>query len=144
MQYVDLYSLSESASSCSRMRLPSLSEKLRTQPTREAGLPCSMRLASTTACHWSWRLKSRSTSHTRPIGASRTVERTTFCSIASAALAEVLLQRVEAALEHLPADVVRQLLLTPRLAFELGAPLGERAPAIGHGPVLEGGLVVVL
>jgi hypothetical protein len=62
------------------MRLPSFRLKLRTQPTCDDASPPSMRLVSTTSCHWSWLLKSRSTAHTRSIGASMTVERTTFCS----------------------------------------------------------------
>src|SRR5688500_272519 len=63
------------------MRLPSRKLKSRTQPTWLDASPPSMRLASTTSCHWSWLLKSRSTAHTRSIGASITVERTTFCSM---------------------------------------------------------------
>src|SRR3954464_2662905 len=106
------------------MRLPSFSVKLRTQPTRDEASPCSIRLAATTSCHWSWLLKSRSTSQTRAIGASMTAERTAFCCMS--APREVALERVEAALEHLAADQVAQFLFAPRLAIELGAPLGER------------------
>ncbi len=74
------------SSNCSRMRLPSFRLKLRTQPTWSLRSPASMRLASTTSCHWSWLLKSRMTAHTRSIGASMMVERMTFCSTASCPL----------------------------------------------------------
>ena len=63
------------------MRLPSLSVKLRTQPTCDDASLASMRLVSTTSCHWSWLLKSRNTAQTRSIGASMTVDLTTFCSM---------------------------------------------------------------
>ncbi len=86
-----MWSLSESVSSCSRMRLPSLSVKLRTQPTWSLRSLPSMRLSATTSCHWSWLLKSRSTAQTRSIGASITVERTT-CWSTPLSPAEVALQ----------------------------------------------------
>src|SRR5688572_33385763 len=118
------------------MRLPSFSVKLRTQPTRSLGWPPSMRLRSTTSCQRSWLLKSRSTAHTRSIGASITVERTTRCSIgiageALAARREVALQRIQAALEHALADVLGELPLAAFDAVELGAPLGEGARTVG-------------
>src|SRR5512139_358135 len=111
------------------MRWPSCSVKLRTHPTREEGSPCSMRLCATTACHWSWLLKSRSTSQTRPIGASMIAERTTFCSM-SAPAGEMLLQRVEATLEDAGTDPVGEFLLAPLGAVELRAPFGEGALAV--------------
>src|SRR5215207_1359674 len=118
------------------MRLPSLSVKLRTQPTWSLRSSPSMRLSATTSCQRSWLLKSRSTAQTRSIGASITVERTTFCSIACrggarSAPAEVALQRVEAALEHAAADLLGQLPLAAFGAFEFGAPFGEGARAVG-------------
>src|SRR5436190_15438227 len=139
MQYVDRCSVSDSPSSCSRMRLPSFSVKLRTQPTWSLRSPPSMRLASTTSCQRSWLLKSRSTAQTRSIGASMTVERTTRCSIGglSARPDEMPLQRVEAALEHAVADVLRELALATGGAVELRAPFGKRACPIGDRRELE-------
>src|SRR5262245_53367033 len=114
------------------MRLPSLSVKLRTQPTWSLRSPPSMRLCSTASCHWSWLLKSRSTAHTRSIGASITVERTTRCSIARScdlSRAEMPLQGIEAGLEHAVADGLGQLALALRRTVELGAPFRKGAHA---------------
>src|SRR5207245_5133842 len=123
------------------MRLPSRSVKLRTQPTWSLRSCASMRLASTTSCHSAWLLKSRSTAHTRSMGASMMVERTTRWSI-SAARAKVAFERVESALEHTAADQLGQLALPAFVAFELCAPFGEAARAIGHRRELERGDVV--
>src|SRR5438552_7948676 len=101
-----------------------------------------MRLASTTSCHWSWLLKSRSTLQTRSIGASMTVERTTFCSIFGT-LSLRPLQRIEAGLEHALPDQPRQLGLAPQRAIELGAPFGEAAVAVGDRRQLQRRDVVV-
>ena len=51
MQYVELWSRSDSASSCSRIRLPSRSVKRRTQPTWSDGSPPSISDSATTGCH---------------------------------------------------------------------------------------------
>src|SRR6185436_3312982 len=112
------------------MRLPSLSVKLRTQPTWSLRSSPSIRLSATTSCQRSWLLKSRSTAQTRSIGASMTVERTTCCSAMVAggrrsAATEVPFQGVEAALEHALADQLDELALARLGAVELGAPLGE-------------------
>ena len=125
------------------MRLPSFSVKLRTQPTWSLRSPPSMRLASTTSCHWSWLLKSRSTAQTRSIGASMTVERTTCCSTAAQRPPKCALQRVEAALEHAAADRLGQLALARLVAVELGAPFGEAARAVGDRRELQRGDVVL-
>src|SRR4029079_14460209 len=162
MQYVLRCSPSSSVSSCSRMRLPSFSVKLRTQPTWSLRSPPSIRLSATTSCQRSWLLKSRSTAQTRSIGASITVERTTRCSTrlsrpsagprgrprplggqrpnASAAASsprEVALEGVEAALEDAVADRLDERPLAPFVAIELGAPFGEAPRAVGHGSELQ-------
>src|SRR6478735_2769331 len=124
------------------MRLPSLSVKLRTQPTWSLRSSPSIRLSATTSCQRPWLLKSRSTAQTRAIGASITVERTTCCST-ELSPAEVALQGVEAALEHALADRLDQLALAALGAIELGAPLGEAAGAVGDRRELEGGDVVL-
>src|SRR3954462_1811624 len=113
------------------MRLPSLSVKLRTQPTWSPRSSPSMRLSATTSCQRSWLLKSRSSAHTRSIGASITVERTTCCS-KELSPREVRLEGVEAALEDAVADRLDELLLARLDAVELRAPLGEAARAVGH------------
>src|SRR5690606_12279017 len=90
-----------------------------------------------------WPLKSRTTSQTASIGASRTVERTTLGMGREApgrrtpSPAEALLQGVEAALEDTVADQVGQLAGALRRAVELGRPLGEGAVAVGHRRQLD-------
>src|SRR5215216_1751410 len=101
------------------MRLPSLSVKLRTQPTWSLRSSPSIRLSVTTSCQRSWLLKSRSTAQTRSIGASITVERTTCCSTLLPAC-KVALQRVEADLEDAVADLLDERALAPLGAVELG------------------------
>ena len=56
------------------MWLPSRSVKLRTQPTWSAGSPFSIADSPTIGCQAVWLLKSRSTAHTRSIGASITAD----------------------------------------------------------------------
>src|SRR6187455_2862457 len=124
------------------MRLPSLSVKLRTQPTLSLRSSPSIRLSTTTSCQRSWLLKSRSTAQTRSIGASITVDRTTCCSTGLAPR-EVRLEGVEAALEDALADRLDELLLARLGAVELRAPLGEAARAVGHRRELERGDVVL-
>ena len=60
------------------MWLPSLSVKLRTQPTWSDGSPPSIADSATIGCQAVWLLKSRSTAQTRSIGASITAERVTL------------------------------------------------------------------
>src|SRR6185295_19810250 len=106
-----------------------------------------MRLSATTSCQRSWLLKSRSTAQTRATGASITVERTTCCRAMAvsdrkggarpSSPAEVVLQGIEAALEHALADQLDELALARLGAVELGAPLGEAARAVGHRRELE-------
>ena len=59
------------------MRWPSRSVNRRTQPIWSEGSPPSISDSATTGCHAVWLLKSRSTAHTRSIGASMTAERVT-------------------------------------------------------------------
>ena len=60
------------------MWLPSLSVKLRTQPTWSEGSSFSIADSATTGCQAVWLLKSRSTAQTRSIGASMTADRLTL------------------------------------------------------------------
>ena len=80
-------SRSDSAISCSRIRLPSFSAKLRTQPTWSAGSSRSMRDGPTAGCQAQWLLKSRISDQTTPIGASITAERVTLITGARVASA---------------------------------------------------------
>ena len=59
------------------MWLPSFSVKERTQPTWSDGSSFSMADSATTGCQAVWLLKSRSTAHTRSIGASMMADRVT-------------------------------------------------------------------
>ena len=62
------------------MWLPSLSVNSRTQPTWSGASPRSMAEGPTAGCQAEWLLKSRSTAHTRSIGASITADRRTRIS----------------------------------------------------------------
>src|SRR5215510_15177688 len=103
MQYVEMWSRSDSASSCSRIWLPSFRVKSRTQPTWSEGSPRSIADGPTAGCQAEWLLKSRSTAHTRSIGASMTADRRTRII---ALPREDLLQRIERRLEHALADLI--------------------------------------
>ena len=59
------------------MWLPSLRVKSRTQPTWSGASPRSIVEGPTAGCQAEWLLKSRSTAHTRSIGASITADRRT-------------------------------------------------------------------
>src|SRR3984885_13273511 len=88
----------------------------------------SIVLVATAGCQRSWPLKSRSTSHTAPVGASRIVL-LTICGTASAS--ERALERVEAALAHAAAYVVDQFGFALGRAVELGRPFHEGFFAVG-------------
>src|SRR6266850_8160597 len=121
------------------MWLPSLRKKLRTQPTWSGASPFSMRDSPTAGCHREWLLKSRSTSHTRAIGASITAERRTRIIASS----KLLLQRIERGLEHPLADLLGELVLALRSAVELGPPFDEGPIAVRDRRELERGDVVL-
>src|SRR6266849_3069849 len=123
------------------MRLPSRSVNRRTQPIWPDGSPPSISDSATTGCHAVWLLKSRSTAHTRSIGASMIAERVT--RIIGALAAEHGLQRIEGGLKDVLADALGQLALALRGAVELGPPLREGAAAVRHRRQLERGHVVV-
>src|SRR3984957_15108733 len=121
-------SRSDSASNCSRNSEPSFSLNRRMQPMRSEDCARSIVLVATAGCQRSWPLKSRSTSHTAPVGASRIVL-LTICGTASAS--ERALERIEAALEHAAADVVDQFGFALGRAVELGRPFHEGFFAVG-------------
>src|ERR1700733_1833987 len=88
----------------------------------------SIVLVATAGCQRSWPLKSRSTSHTAPVGASRIVL-LTICGTASAS--ERTLERIEAALEYAASNVVDQFGFTLGRAVELGRPFHEGLFTVG-------------
>src|SRR5262245_49797030 len=141
MQYVERCSRSESARSCSRIRLPSRSVKRRTQPTWSDGSPFSISDSATSGCHLRWLLKSRRTSHTRSMGASTMAERVTRTM--RALPVEQSLQRIEPALKDTLADALGQVCLTVRRAVELGPPFGKCTVSVGDRGELESGHVVL-
>src|SRR5688572_1156180 len=96
------------------MWLPSLSAKSRTQPTWSDASPRSISDGPTAGCQAEWLLKSRSTAHTRSIGASITADRRTRIRLTRRSAGDELLQRVERGLKHPLADL-----------------LGERRRALG-------------
>src|SRR5687768_8691256 len=61
----------------------------------------------------------------------------------SSGFQQALLQRIEAALEYVLADQLRQFTLAAGCAVELGAPLGESAIAIGDRCQLQRRDVVI-
>src|SRR5262245_61441717 len=142
MQYVEMWSWSDRVRSCSRMRLPSRRVKRRTHPTWSEGSPPSISDSATAGCQAVWLLKSRSTAHTRAMGASMIAERVTRITAGRSA-PEHAFERVEAHLEHALADALRQLSFPLGGAIELGPPLGEGAIAVRHRGELEGGYVVL-
>src|SRR5215813_3665097 len=113
-----MWSTSDSAKSCSRMWLPSLSVKLRTQPTWSDGSSFSIADSATTGCQAVWLLKSRRIAQTRSIGASMMAERVTRIIDRAAGAAGLPrrgstphrhLQGIEPGLEHALADIAREL-----------------------------------
>src|SRR5262245_38194920 len=154
MQYVKTWSRSERVKSCSRTWLPSRRWKLRTQPIRSDGSPFSISDSATTGCHAVWLLKSRSTAHTRSIGASITADLVTLITgtltptlslpgRGSISPPKHRLERIERRLEHALADLLRQLALALRGALEFGPPLREGPAAVRHRRELQRGDVVV-
>src|SRR5438067_7613830 len=146
MQYVETWSRSESASSCSRMWLPSLRVKSRTQPTWSGASPRSIVEGPTAGCQAEWLLKSRSTAHARSIGASITADRRTRIigtTPRGVLPSDDLLQRVEGRLEHVLPDLLCQRRFALRGTVELRPPFGEGAVALRDGGQLEGGDVVL-
>src|SRR5689334_7153553 len=97
------------------------------QPILSEACARSIVLVATAGCQRSWPLKSRSTSQTAPVGASRIVLLTTCGTSAS----KSPFQGIEAALKHPAADIVDKLGLPLRRAVELGGPFKERLIAIG-------------
>src|ERR1700704_4153116 len=100
------------------MWLPSLRVKSRTQPTWSGASPRSIVEGPTAGCQVEWLLKSRSTAHTRSIGASITTDRQsriidTTPSAGGRLLlpSDDLLQRVEGRLEDALPDLLGQRLL---------------------------------
>src|SRR6185295_3008824 len=87
----------------------------------------------------SWPLKSRSTSQTAPVGASKMVLLTICGTLAS----EGALERVESALEHAGSDIADQLILPLRRTVEFGGPFEEGLVAVGHRRQPQGSDVVL-
>src|SRR4029079_18432661 len=98
-----------------------------------------MVLVATAGCQRSWPLKSRSTSHTAPVGASRIVLLTTCGTLAS----KGALERVKTALEHAAADIADEFVLALGRTVELGAPFQKRLVAVGHRRQPQRGDVVL-
>src|SRR6202035_2589547 len=108
---------------------PSLSLNRRTQPTRSAAWARSMVLVATAGCQRSWPLKSRSTFHTTPVGASRIVL-LTMCGTASTP--KHALERIEAALKHAGSDIVDKFGLALGRTVEFGRPFQKGFITVGH------------
>src|SRR5256886_17021900 len=110
------------------MWLPSLRVKSRTQPTWSGASPRSIVEGPTAGCQAEWLLKSRSTAHTRSIGAAITADRRTriidTAPRGGVLPSDDLLQRVEGRLEHAPPDLPRQRRLPLRGAAGPRPPFG--------------------
>ena len=101
--------------------------KRRTQPILSAGCARSIVLVATAGCQRSWPLKSRNTSQTAPVGASRIVLLTMCGTLTS----KRPLERIESTLEHAAPDVVDEFGLALGRAIELGGPFEEGLIAVG-------------
>src|SRR5262249_15385520 len=118
----------DSPSSCSRSSEPSLSVKRRTQPILSAGCARSIELAAAAGCQRSKPLKSRSTFHTAPVGASRIV----LLTMCGTSASEGPFECVEAALEHPAANIVDEFGFALGRAIKFGRPLQKGVVAVGH------------
>src|SRR5262245_12984959 len=125
------------------MWLPSLSVKSRTQPTWSDASSRSIAEGPTAGCQAEWLLKSRSTAHTRSIGASITADRRTRIIGSGRLSDDDLLQRVECRLEDALADLVGKRRLALGGAVELGPPFGKGPAAVRDRRELERGDVVL-